>query len=79
MGLSLRQRFFLPALEVIRYQAKQRDLMTTHAKESLPQEQDPGNYTAMNPKRDRINREREREKKEKLLTSAVNIKLLGGY
>lgn len=53
--------------------------MTTHAKESLPQEQDPGNYTAMNPKRDRINREREREKKEKLLTSAVNIKLLGGY
>lgn len=54
--------------------------MTTHAKESLPQEQDPGNYTAMNPKRVRQNKQREREKKkEKLLTSAVDIKLLGGY
>ena len=44
--------------------------MTTHAKESLPQEQDPGNYTAMNPKRVRQNkqreREREREKKRKV-------------
>ena len=56
--------------------------MTTHAKESLPQEQDPGNYTAMNPKRVRQNKQRERErerKKEKLLTSAVDIKLLEGY
>ena len=30
--------------------------MTTHAKESLPLEQDPGNYTAMNPKRVRQNK-----------------------